>query len=55
MIIRFVARVLQACVLFALDVIELIWGLGDLPDARPAIPDFVDYEYFDLLDHEGQR
>jgi hypothetical protein len=55
MIFRFVARVLQACALFWLNVIELIWGLGDTPDARPALPDFVDHEYFDLLDREGRR
>lgn len=42
------------CVRGVLVVVDLVFGIGDLPDSRPAIPDFIDHEYFALLDREGK-
>jgi hypothetical protein len=47
---RFFTHVLQAWARCMLELTDLVFDLGDLPDGRPAMPDFIDHEYFDLLD-----
>jgi hypothetical protein len=51
---RVVERVTRAWVRLLLELTDLVWGLGDLPDMRPAIPTAVDREYFELIDREGR-
>jgi hypothetical protein len=51
---RFWTCVLQAWARCTLELTDLFLGIGDLPDGRPAMPDFIDYEYFDLIDREGR-
>jgi len=53
--LRFVERLTRACTLFVLDGVDLWWGIGDLPDDRPAVPGEVDREYFAMLESEGRR
>jgi hypothetical protein len=51
---RFFGRVLHAWAALTLDLIDLVIGLGDLPDSRPAMPDPIDWEYFELIEQEGR-
>lgn len=51
---RFFNYVLQAWARGLLMLTEALIGLGDFPDGRPALPNAVDYEYFDLLDEESE-
>lgn len=55
MVWKYVLAVLHGAEWVVLELTDLVYGLGDLPDDRPLVFDEVNREYFALLDEEHQR